>query len=406
MTNTLPLEGIRVLDFAHMMQGPWAAEMLADLGADVIKVEAVDGGERGRLSGTTFLNGHSSQFLSMNRNKRSVAVNLKDPDGLRIALRLIETADVLVQNFRPGVMERLGLGWYRVHDLNPRLVYCSASGYGPHAADQRMPGQDLLAQARTGALWLTGTRDADPTPAGPFVADVHAATMLALGAAAALVERTRTGIGRLIEVDLVGAMLHQTTQEVVTAINSGTAPVRPTVPGSASIEAPYGVHATRDGYIAISLTTMQALADGLDRPDLLADFPDKEAATERREELNARVSALVATMDSAPCLDALTAAGVWCAPVNDYPAMMADPMVAWPERRVQVDHPEAGRLDLVGNPIRLDGAQLPARRPAPLLGEHTGELIAELGLTDELDALLATGALGAGAGHVAERVTS
>ncbi|TDE89518.1 CoA transferase [Occultella glacieicola] len=396
MTHTLPLEGIRVLDFAHMMQGPWAAEMLADLGADVIKVEAVDGGERGRQSGTTFLNGHSSQFLAMNRNKRSVAVNLKDPDGLRVALRLVETADVLVQNFRPGVMDRLGLGWDRVHALNPRLVYCSASGYGPHAADQRMPGQDLLAQARTGALWLTGTRASDPTPAGPFVADVHAATMLALGAAAALVERGATGQGRLIEVDLVGAMLHQTTQEVVTALNSGEVPERPTVPGSASIEAPYGVHATLDGHVAISLTTMAALAEGLGRPDLLAEFPDKDAATQRRDELNARVGEIVARLRTADCLAALDAAGVWCAPVNDYPAMTADPMVAWPSRRLQVDHPEAGRLDLVGNPITLDGGQLPARRPAPLLGEHTGEVLAELGLADDYDALLARGAVGAG----------
>lgn len=380
MTNRLPLDGIRVLDFAHMMQGPWAAEMLADLGADVIKIETVGTGERGRQSGTTFLNGHSTQFLAMNRNKRSVAVNLKDSDGLRFAMQLVETADVLVQNFRPGVMERLGLGWEAVHQRNPGLVYCSASGYGRQVPDQRKPGQDLLAQARTGALWLTGTADGAPTPCGPFVADVHAATMLALGAVSALLDRSSTGMGQLVEVDLVGAMLHQTTQEVVTALNSGEAPVRPSVPGSPSIEAPYGVHATLDGFVAISLTTTADLAEAFDDPDLLVQFPDKDAATSRREELNARVDALVGLLGTEECLAALDAAGVWCAPVNDYPAMIQDPIVAWPGRRLEVQHPEAGRLDLVGNPIRLNGSQLPARRPAPLLGEHTAELLDELGL--------------------------
>lgn len=395
MTRTLPLDGIRVLDFAHMMQGPWAAEMLADLGADVIKVEAMAGGERGRQSGTTFLNGHSTQFLAMNRNKRSIALNLKDPDGLDVARRLVETADVLVQNFRPGVMDRLGLGWEAVHTLNPQLVYCSASGYGPHAEDLRKPGQDLLAQARTGALWLTGTEDALPTPCGPFVADVHAATMLAMGAVAALFDRSRSGVGQFVEVDLVGAMLHQTTQEVVTALNSGEAPVRPTVPGSPSIEAPYGVHATQDGYVAISLTTMENLATGLGDSTLLTEFPDKQAATDRRAQLNERVGTLVATLTTEACVTALDEAGVWCAPVNDFPAMTADPMVAWSSRRLTVDHPEAGPLELVGNPIQVDGAQLPARRPAPLLGEHTVELLDELGLSGELDRLVTQGALGA-----------
>ncbi|SDT23338.1 CaiB/BaiF CoA-transferase family protein [Jiangella sp. DSM 45060] len=388
--TTLPLDGVRVLDFAHMMQGPWAAEMLGDLGADVIKVEVVGTGERGRQSGTTFLNGVSAQFLAMNRNKRSLAVDLKHPDGLRVAEALVGTADVLIQNFRPGVMERLGLGWSRARELNPRLVYCTASGYGAGVPDPRKPGQDLLAQARTGALWLTGTADDAPTPAGPFVADVHAATMLALGATAALLERARTGRGRLVEVDLVGAMLHQTVQEVVSTLNSGEPPRRPAaVPGSAFLEAPYGVHAAADGYVAISLTTMEALAAGLGAPEILEKFPDKQAATDRRDELNALVGALVATRPAQEVLDALDAAGVWCAPVNDHRAMTTDPYVRWDRRRLEVEHPVAGTIELAGNPITLDGEQLPARRPAPLLGEHTAELLAELGL--DAGALVAGG---------------
>lgn len=381
MTNSsLPLADVRVLDFAHMMQGPWAAEMLADLGADVIKVEAVAGGERGRESGTTFINGVSAQFLAMNRNKRSIAVNLKTPEGLQVAEALVATADVLIQNFRPGVMERLGLGWDRVHEINPRLIYCSATGYGDDVPDPRRPGQDLLAQARTGTLWLTGTSDDVPTPCGPFVADVHAASMLALGAVAALAEREHTQVGRQIEVDLVGAMLHQTTQELVAAVNSGDEPQRSRAPGSAYIEAPYGVHRVRDGYVAISLTSMEALADGLDAPWLTEQFPDKAAATADRDGLNATVAELIADRSSRECLDALDAAGVWCAPVNTYQQMMGDPYVRWDQRHYTVEHPQAGTVSLVANPIKVGGRRLPARRPAPLLGEHTVELMTELGL--------------------------
>lgn len=387
----LPLAHVRVLDFAHMMQGPWAAEMLGDLGADVIKVELLGAGERGRQSGTTFLNGTSAQFLAMNRNKRSLAVDLKKAEGVRVAETLLATSDVLIQNFRPGVMERLGLGWERVQDINPRLVYCSATGYGSDVPDPRKPGQDLLAQARTGAAWLTGTSHDAPTPCGPFVADVHAATMLALGATAALFERERTGRGRLIEVDLVGAMMHQTTQEIVAAVNAGESPQRSTVPGSAYIEAPYGIHATIDGYIAISLTSMEDLAAGLEAAEVLDRFPDKEAAIAGQDELNALVSRLVANRTAQECLDALDTAGVWCAPVNDYRQMKTDPYVRWGQRRLRVDHPEAGEVDLVGNPITLDGEELPARRAAPLLGEHTTELLAELGL--DFDALMASGSV-------------
>ncbi|WP_157553406.1 CaiB/BaiF CoA transferase family protein [Jiangella gansuensis] len=400
-THPLPLAGVRVLDFAHMMQGPWAAEMLGDLGADVIKVEVVGTGERGRQSGTTFLDGTSAQFLAMNRNKRSLAVDLKTAAGVRVAEALLATADVLIQNFRPGVMDRLGLGWERAHELNPRLVYCTASGYGADVPDPRKPGQDLLAQARTGALWLTGTGDDLPTPCGPFVADVHAATMLALGATAALLDRDRTGRGRLVEVDLVGAMLHQTVQEVVAAVNSGEPPRRSTAPGSAYIEAPYGVHATADGHIAISLTTMEALAAGLEAPEILERFPDKAAATAGRDELNALVAGLVATRPTQDVLDALDAAGVWCAPVNDHRQMTTDPYVRWEQRRLEVEHPVAGRVELVGNPITLDGQPLPARRSAPLLGEHTVELLMELGL--DVDELLADGVVEAPADRRAGR---
>ncbi|MBZ2195563.1 CaiB/BaiF CoA transferase family protein [Occultella gossypii] len=383
----LPLRGVRVLDLSHMMQGPWATEMLADLGADVIKVEHVRGGERGRQSGTTEIGGHSAFYLAMNRNKRSLALDLKAPAGLAIARDLVARADVLVQNFRPGVIDRLGLGWTEVHALNPGLIYCSGSGYGADQADR--PGQDLLAQARSGAMALTGHHGGPPAPSGPFVADAHAASMLALGVCAALFDRTRTGLGRHFEIDLIGSMLHQMTQELVSHHNGDRPTRRSPSPSNPFMEGPYGVYATSDGWIAISMCPTADLARALERPDLHERFPDKATALERRDELVEDVSALLAPRTTADALATLESNGVWCAPVNDLDAMTTDPVVGWAGRHTTVPHPGIGPVDLVLNPLSLDGRRLPVRRPAPLHGEHSAEVLAELGLDQGETELLA-----------------
>ena len=378
--DDLPLAGVRVLDLAHLMQGPWAAEMLADLGADVVKIENVQGGERGRASGAVTAGGHSAMFLAMNRNKRSIALDLKRPEGLAVALDLVSQADVLIQNFRPGTMDRLGLGWEDVRRINPALVYCSASGYGARAGHR--PGQDLLAQARTGAMWLTGAADAPPAPAGPFIADVHSASMLALGALAALHERTRTGRGRLVEVDLVGAMLHQMTQEIV-ADDLAPGARRGPVPSSPYMEGPYGVYRTADGYLALSICPVPELARALGRLELAAAFPTAEAAAARRDDLDVAVAALLEERPTAELLDLFDTLGIWCAPVNDLAAMRRDPVVGWPDRHVRATHPEAGEILQVLNPLSIDGARLPVRRTAPLVGEHTEEILAGVGQSPE-----------------------
>ncbi|WP_235857172.1 CaiB/BaiF CoA transferase family protein [Occultella glacieicola] len=377
-SDGLPLHGVRVLDLSHMMQGPWATEMLADLGADVIKVEHVRGGERGRESGTTRIGGHSAFYLAMNRNKRSLALDLKSEAGIAIARDLVARADVLVQNFRPGVIGRLGLGWDEVHALNPGLVYCSGSGYGGDEADR--PGQDLLAQARSGAMWLTGQHGGPPSPAGPFIADAHAASMLALGVCAALFERTRTGVGRHLEIDLVGSMLHQMTQELVSHHNGDRSSRRSPSPSNPFMEGPYGVYATSDGWIAISMCPTADLARALGLPDLHERFPDKAAALEGRDDLVAEVGALLAPRTTAEALAVLEANGVWCAPVNDLDTMATDPVVGWAGRHARVTHPGIGPVDLVLNPLSVDGHRLPVRRPAPRHGEHSAEVLAELGL--------------------------
>lgn len=383
----LPLQGVRVLDLSHMMQGPWAAEMLADLGADVVKVEHVRGGERGRQSGTTQIGGHSAMYLAMNRNKRSLALNLKAEAGLVIARDLVARADVLIQNFRPGVIDRLGLGWADVHAINPGLVYCSGSGYGADEADR--PGQDLLAQARSGAMFLTGPRGGPPSPSGPFIADAHAAAMLALGVSAALFDRTRTGVGRHLEIDLIGSMLHQMTQELVSHHN-GAAPTRRSLaPSNPFMEGPYGVYATSDGWLAISMCPTAELARALDRPDLHERFPDKAAAFAHRDELVAVVSGILAARRTDEVLATLEANGVWCSPVNDLDTMATDPVVGWAARHTSVQHPGIGSVDLVLNPLSVDGRRLPVRRPAPLQGEHSREVLTELGLAPDDVARLA-----------------
>lgn len=385
------LAGVRVLDLSHMMQGPWATEMLADMGADVVKVEHARHGERGRESGSIRLGGHSAMYLAMNRNKRSLGVDLKTDAGRSLLWRLIESADVLVQNFRPGTLARLGFGWEAVHAVNPRLIYCSGSGYG--ADEVGLPGQDLLAQARSGTMHLTGAAGSPPAPNGVFLADAHAATVLASGICAALFERTRTGRGRLLEVDLIGSMVHQMTQELVAHHNSAGTPERSPAPGNPFMEAPYGVYATNDGHVAISICPVSQLATALDAPTLTERFTDSDAVTHRTE-VSTAVADLIAPLSTDEALHRLHAGEVWCAPVNDFDAMTTDPAVGWHRRHSRVHHPGIGDLVLVHHPLSVDGRQLPIRRPAPRLGEHTAEVLSELGYSAQDQAeLVRTGAV-------------
>lgn len=373
------LDRIVVVDFGHMMQGPFAAEMLGDLGADVIKVERPGSGERQRQTGVSFSQGESLAFMAMNRNKRSIAIDLKAEEGLDIGRRLARRADIVIENFRPGVMERLGLGYQDLRADNPGLVYCSASGYGRRVADPNRPGQDLLAQALTGAMWLTGSKDDPPTPLGLFVADAHAATLLALGAVSALIERQRTGRGRLVEIDLIGAMLHLQTQEVATALDRDDPPARGPVPGHPHLEAPYGVYRAADGYLALSLIPIAELAEALEVPELVDRYPAKEDAVRDRDAMVTEVARQVATRPVRHWLDRLERRGLWCAPVLDHRSMLERDDLGMSERLVSYGHARADGVRFVRNPLSFDRSRLEPRRPPPLLAEHSAEILAELG---------------------------
>ena len=262
------LSGVRVLSFTQFLLGPSGVQFIADLGADVIKIEPPGGTlwERNWAGSDLYLNGVSAFFLSTHRNQRSLTLDLKHPDGLAIARRLVEGADVLVQNFRPGVMERLGLGWETVRAWNPRLVYVSASGYGESSPYRDRPGQDLLLQALSGLASISGRAGQPPTPVGTAVVDQHGATLLAMGVLAALLERARTGQGLHVEVSMLRAALDLQLEIVTYFLNGARLAKSPTSLASMFHPGPYGCYETRDGWLVLSMSPLKALRDALDLP--------------------------------------------------------------------------------------------------------------------------------------------
>jgi crotonobetainyl-CoA:carnitine CoA-transferase CaiB-like acyl-CoA transferase len=377
-TTTGPLHGLRVVDFSQLMQGPWCAEMLGDLSADVVKVERKEG-ELGRTSGAFMIGSNSAFFLAMNRNKRSITIDLKNPNGRAVAQKLIGSADILIENFRPGVMERLGLGYEELRKDNPRLIYASASGFGAIGPLSSKPGQDLLVQAMSGAMYLTGRTEDPPTPSGVFVADSHSASLLALAIVAALFDRTRSGEGQRVSVNLLNAMLHVQTQELVTFLNLGRLPERGPVAGHAYSEGPYGVYEVSDGFLAISSVSVSALAEVFDLPHLADEFPDKETLYNRRDRLAELIQPRLRDHPVQHWVDEFGVRDLWCAPVTNYSQVVAHPQVVANGMVQTVPHPEVEGLKLVGIPIYFSRTPGTIRRSPPLLGEHTEEILSELG---------------------------
>jgi crotonobetainyl-CoA:carnitine CoA-transferase CaiB-like acyl-CoA transferase len=281
------LEGIKVLSFTHFLQGPAAAQMLADVGADVIKIEPPSGAFERNWSGLdAFVEGVSVFFLLGNRNQRSISLNLRDERAKEIVWRLIREADVLIENYRPGVLQKMGFGYEDVHAINPRLVYCSCTGYGSSGPYSKRPGQDLLLQAMSGMTMLSGQADSPPTPFGAAIVDQHAAALGAFGVLAALQARERTGTGALVESNLLNAALDLQTEPLTYYMNKGPLWPRTQPPsGSRFHPAPYGIYGTLDGWIAISLTPIEKLAVALDSPGLAA-FDDPKDNVRHRDEVN------------------------------------------------------------------------------------------------------------------------
>ncbi len=383
MDTTRPLEGLLVLDFSQFLAGPSCALRLADLGARVIKVERPDGGELGRqlYISNLELDGDSTLFHSINRNKQSLTANLKDPADLERVRRLVARADVLIQNFRPGVMERIGLDYAAVRELNPRLVYATVTGYGPEGPWRDRPGQDLLVQALSGLVWLNGDADQPPLPFGLAVADMFAGAHLVQGILACLVRRGVTGRGGLVEVSLLESVLDLQFEVLTTHLNDGgKLPQRSAVNNAhAYLGAPYGIYATADGYIALAMGSVTRLSELLGCPALL-EYPDPKTWFTERDAIKRVLADHLRTRTTGEWLARLEPAGYWCADVLTWKELLAHDAFKVLNMTQEVRRSNGASLVTTRCPIRIDGALLTSETGAPKVGEHNAQIAAEFGL--------------------------
>lgn len=378
-----PLEGLVVLDFSIFLSGPSAALRLADLGARVIKVERPDFGDlcRQLYISELELDGDSTLFHSINRNKESFAANLKNPVDMDRVKALIKEADVLIQNFRPGVMERLGLGFETVRELNPRLVYGEISGYGDEGPWVKKPGQDLLLQSMTGLVYLNGDADRPPTPFGLAVVDLYAGAHLVQGILACLVRRGITGEGGFVQVSLMESILDFQFEVLTTYLNDGNQlPQRSTVSNAhAYLSAPYGIYETADGYLALAMGSITVLGDLLGCPPL-TEFTAKETWFTQRDDIKQILVDHLKTQSTQHWLDILEPQDIWCADVLDWDRMFAHEGFQVLEMVQEVARDENVKLQTLRCPIRIDGERLFASKGAPRIGQQTEQIMSEFKL--------------------------
>jgi CoA:oxalate CoA-transferase len=378
-----PLHGILVLDFSQFLSGSLATLRLADMGARVIKIERPGAGDLGRtiyLSDTD-VHGENTLFHAINRNKESYAADLKNPSHLDKLRQLIARADVMVQNFRPGVMERLGFGYDKVSQINSRLVYGIVSGYGNAEAWRDRPGQDLLAQARSGIMWLSGNDGDPPTPMALAIADMLAGHNLCEGILACLVRRGVTGRGGLVETSLIEALLDFQFEVLTTYLNDGRRPPRRSAfrNAHAYLAAPYGVYDTANGYLALAMTHLPTLGKLLDLP-ALQEISNPADGFRRRDEIKQIIAKRLKEHTTEHWLEILNAADIWCAEVLDWPKLCASEAF---EQLAMVQTLRDGRgVEVLTTrlPIRLDGGLLTSERLAPRVGQHTETIQREFGL--------------------------
>ncbi|WP_350274400.1 CoA transferase [Kribbella sp. HUAS MG21] len=389
------LGGYRVLDVSVAMAGPLAAMRLGDLGADVVKVEPVTGEwQRHTSAGGAAGNEVNASFLSLNRNKRSLAVDLKSDEGRELLYDLVRTADVFLQNYRPGVAARLGVDYETLRALKPSLVYVSISGYGESGPYADWPGQDLLVQAMSGALFSAGRPDEPPVAAPYFLADAVTAYSAFEGVLAALLHRERTGEGQLVQVNMLDAVIALQMQELSVHTVGGVPQTRSEqVHAHSYIRAPYGIFTTADGYISLAFANLPVLAEVLDAPQLAGLDAERDGFA-RRDEIAAAVSTALRRETTEHWMLKLRERGVWCGPVLSYDDLRTDPQVLHNESFVTYEHPTEGTVTTPGFPYRFSRTPADVRRPAPLVGEHTDELLTELGVSPaRRQALLEKGAV-------------
>jgi crotonobetainyl-CoA:carnitine CoA-transferase CaiB-like acyl-CoA transferase len=392
-----PLAGVKVLELAQIMAGPTCGMMLADLGADVIKVERVPGGDDTRRMDRPSVNGESASFMAMNRNKRGIALNLKLPSAQDALKRMAAKADVVTENYRKGTMEKLGVGYDALRKVNPGLIYVSISGYGRTGPYADKGGYDLIAQGMSGLMSVTGEAGRAPVKSGGPVCDINAGVLAALGVVSAYVHRLKTGEGQLVDTSLFEAGIQQMYWQAAIYFATGEVP-GPT--GSAHIlSAPYQAFRAADGWLTMGGANQgnwERLVRVLDAPQWLADarFASNAERMKNLDALTAVMNEKIRDWKMKDLLAALDAAGVPCGPINSIADVAADPHALAREMVVELEHPRAGRTRALGLPVKLSRTPGKVARPAPLLGQHTREVLEEFGFSSaEVDALYAQGAV-------------
>ena len=381
--TALPLAGYRVLELAHLIAGPACGMYLADMGADVVKIEHPSGGDASRSAYGSQLGGESAVFVTVNRNKRSVALDLARPEGRAVFGRLVARADVVIEAYRGGVAERLGIDWTRLAALNPRLVYCSLSAFGPDGPWRDKPGVDMLVQAMGGLMAVMGEPDGPPVLCGAPVLDTIGALMAGQGIVTALLHRERSGQGQRVDVSLLNGTLLAHAARLSIFLATGEEPGR-WGSGHPYI-VPFQAFEAGDGWVYVAVWVDRLwtpFCAAIDRPSLAADprFASRADRLDNRAELTALLAGVFRQRTVADWMARLEARDVLCAPVNRYADLPHDPQVIATRLIVEQEHPRAGRFRTLATPIRLDRTPGGIRTPAPALGEHTDTVLDEAGL--------------------------
>ena len=384
------LQDILVVDFSQFLSGPSAALRLADMGAEVIKIEKPGTGDicRQLYVSDIIIEGESTIFHAINRNKKSYAADLKDADDLEKIKLLLTKADVMMHNFRPGVMKRLGLDYETVKKINPSIIYAEISGYGSEGPWKDLPGQDLLLQSATGLTWLSNNSDENPTPMGVAVVDIMAGTHIAQGILATLYKRSITGEGALVQVSMFESALDFQFEVLTCYYNDGNQlPVRSAInSGHAYVAAPYGIYKTKDDYIALAMTDIVRLGSLLEC-EPLKGFTNASDWFDKRDEIKKQLATHLVNETADHWLAILEKADIWCAPVLDYDKLMKEEAYRVLNMEITVKTSNGLSVKTTRCPIRVDGKLLVSDKGAPLLGEHNEEINVKFGLTKELQPL-------------------
>jgi crotonobetainyl-CoA:carnitine CoA-transferase CaiB-like acyl-CoA transferase len=370
-----PLKGLKIADFTQLAQGPFATQILGDLGADIIKIEPTKGDWlRGLSINDTFLGGVSLSFLSFNRNKRSVLIDLKKEEGVKIVKKIVAGSDVVVENFRPGVMDRLGIGYDVLSQINPRLIYCASCGLGHEGPYVDRPGQDMLVQAMSGIMYLNGLEGQSPYPAPVGMADLSTGLHMVYSILAALYARDRTGEGQRIDLNLWNSMLTMVGQELNSFLNTGSQPKRPqSAIGTPYLGSPYGVYRTLDSYIVLGMGPLNKVARLLEAPGY--EHITSSNVMENRDEIHRNLETYFQKKETVEWVKILLAEDIWCGPVYSFKDVEKDPQVAVNGMITEFEHPTAGLFRAVGIPTKFSNTPGMIRRPPPTPGEHTDEIL-------------------------------